>query len=273
MGENIDFGDPLAWLRLDEALRREPYAPAWLAEPELAIGLCHHDGRVREAALQQAVGCSELLPLVVVRCGDWVGEVRERARELLREALDTDTDTDTDAVADTDTAVALVPLVLVLGWRGRGDFAVELVGGVLRQASREQLAPLFVHSDRAVRRFAYRLAVEEGLLSPAQLARVAARDADAVVQDLCAEAALAVVAKTGGYGEVLEPLLGARSPRARAAGVTALRAAGLPGRAEGFLGDRAGSCGPVLGMSCGSTGVIRCRCTARGVRRSLCRGS
>ncbi|MEV6505485.1 hypothetical protein AB0M61_05080 [Streptomyces sp. NPDC051642] len=228
MGENIGFGDPLAWLRLDEALRRDPYAPAWLAEPQLAIALCHRDGRIREAALQQAVGCSELLPLVVVRCGDWVGEVRERARELLREVL------------DTDTAVALVPLVLVLGRRGRGDFAVELVGGALRPASRAQLAPLFVHPDRAVRRFVYRLAVEECLLSPAELARVAARDADTVVQNLCAEAALAAVAKTGGYGAVLEPLLGARNPRARAAGVTALRAAGRPERAEEFLVDRSG---------------------------------
>ena len=119
MDEEIDFGDPLAWIRLDEALRRKPCAPDWLAEPELAIALCHRDGRIRETALQQAVGCPVLLPLVVVRCGDWVGEVRERARELLREVL------------DTDTAVALVPLVLVLGRPGaRG----------LRRAGRDRAA-------------------------------------------------------------------------------------------------------------------------------------
>ncbi|MFI6461847.1 hypothetical protein [Streptomyces sp. NPDC050528] len=228
MGENIGFGDPLAWIRLDEALRREPYAPAWVAEPELAVALCHRDGRVREAALRQAAGCSVLLPLVVVRCADWVGQVRERARELLREAL------------DIDTAVALAPLVLLFGRRGRGAFAVELVGGVLRSASREQLAPLFSHPDRAVRRFVHRLAVEDGLLSAAQLARAAARDADTVVQILCADAALAVAAKSGEYEQVLEPLLGARSPQARAAGVTALRAVGRPGRAEEFLADRSG---------------------------------
>ncbi|MFJ2156325.1 hypothetical protein [Streptomyces sp. NPDC087856] len=228
MDQEIGFGDPLAWIRLDEALRREPYAPAWLAEPRLAVALCHRDGRIREAALQQAVGYRALLPLVVVRCADWVGQVRERARELLREAV------------DADTAVALAPLVLLFGRRGRGAFAIELVGGVLRSASPERLAPLFVHPDRAVRRFVYRLAVEDGLLSPAQLARAAALDADTVVQNLCAEAALAAVAKTGGYDEVLEPLLGARNPRARASGVTALRAAGRVERAEGFLGDRSG---------------------------------
>ncbi len=224
----MDGRDPLAWLRLDEMLRCEPYAPAWLAEPELAIDLCHRDGRIREAALQQAVGCSELLPLVVVRCADWVEQVRERARELLRASL------------DVGTGVALAPLILLFGRRGRGAFAIELVGGVLRPASREQLAPLFVHPDRAVRRFVHRLAVEEGILSPGELARAAARDTDAVVQNLCAEAALATVAKTGGYDEVLEPLLGARNPRARATGVTALRAAGPTERAEGFLADRSG---------------------------------
>ncbi|WP_019064480.1 hypothetical protein [Streptomyces prunicolor] len=228
MDEKMDGRDPLAWLRLDEMLRCEPYAPAWLAEPELAIDLCHRDGRIREAALQQAVGCSELLPLVVVRCADWVEQVRERARELLRASL------------DVGTGVALAPLILLFGRRGRGAFAIELVGGVLRPASREQLAPLFVHPDRAVRRFVHRLAVEEGILSPGELARAAARDTDAVVQNLCAEAALATVAKTGGYDEVLEPLLGARNPRARATGVTALRAAGPTERAEGFLADRSG---------------------------------
>jgi len=228
IGERTGLGDPLAWLRLDEALRREPYAPAGLAEPQLAIALCHYDGRIREAALQQAAGYPVLLPLVVVRCADWVEQVRERARELLREAL------------DTDTALALAPLILLFGRRGRGAFAIELLDQVLRRAAREQLAPLLVHPDRAVRRFVHRLAVEENLLSPAELARTAARDADTVVQNLCADAALAVVARTGDYDEVLGPLLGARNPRARAAGVTVLRAAGRAAEAEGFLADRSG---------------------------------
>lgn len=226
--EKIELGEPLAWLRLDEALRRESYAPSGLVASRLAIELCHRDGRIREAALEQVAGDPGLLPLLVVRCGDWVGQVRERARELLAEAL------------DMDTAVALAPLILLFGRRGRGAFAIDLLDEVLRRASREQLAPLLTRADRAVRRHAHRLAVEEGLLSPAELARAAARDPDTVVQILCADAALAAVVKTGGYDEVLEPLLGARNPRARATGVTALRAAGLPERAEGFLGDRSG---------------------------------
>lgn len=227
MDEKTDVRDPLAWLRLDEALRRAPYAPADPAVPELAITLCHWDGRIRQAALEQAAGRPVLLPLVVIRCADWVEQVRERARELLRAAL------------DADTAVALAPLILLFGRRGRGAFAIELLDEVLRRASREQLAPLFIHPDRAVRRFVRRLTVEKGLLSPAELARAAAQDADTVVQNLCAEAALAAVAKTGDYDEVLGPLLGARNPRVRSAGVTVLRPAGRVELAVGFLGDRA----------------------------------
>ncbi len=86
-----------------------------------------------------------------------------------------------------------------------------------------------------------------GYLSPAELARAAARDTDTVIQSRCADAALAGLARRGASGEtgdayddVLEPLLGARGAQARAAGVTALRRAGRSGRAAEFLGDRAG---------------------------------
>ncbi|MER7928051.1 hypothetical protein ABTY96_33750 [Streptomyces sp. NPDC096057] len=228
MGERIDVGDPGAWLRLDEMLRHGPDAARGLAEPELAVALCHGDGRVREAALQQASARPELLPLVVVRCGDWVEQVRARARKLLREAL------------DVEAGVSLAPLILLLGRRGRGSFGVELLDGVLRRASLTQLVPLLRHPDRVVRRFVHRLAVEEELLSPAELARTATRDADTVVRNLCAEGALTAVARSGAYGDVLPVLLGARSPGVRAAGVTALRGAGEAGRAVGFLADRSG---------------------------------
>ncbi|WP_406492318.1 hypothetical protein OHB06_15510 [Streptomyces sp. NBC_01604] len=249
----LDAADPGAWLALDvgtrawvahrmlptraevegrrgwfSALRR----PDALAEPRLALALCHGDGRVREAALGPAARCPALLPLVVVRAADWVAPVRDRAREVLR------------AVLDPDAALTLAPLILLVGRRGRGDFGVDLLDEVLRRAPRERLALLFTHPDRAVRRFAHRLAVAEGHLSPTELARAAARDADPVVQDLCAEAALAAVREDGrenGVAEdVLEALLGARGPRVRSAGVTALRRAGQPGRAEGFLADRSG---------------------------------
>ncbi|GAA4291539.1 hypothetical protein GCM10023086_00480 [Streptomyces venetus] len=207
--------------------RVEPAHAETAIESRLALALCHPDGRTREAALARAAGYPALLPLVVVRSADWAAPVRARARELLPARL------------DVDTAVSLASLILRIGRRDRGAYGVELLGEVLRQASpRGRLASLFVHPDRAVRRFAYRLACEEGLLSPGRLARTAAWDDDVVVQTLCAEAALAVVREDGDHDDVLEPLLAARNPRARSAGVTALRRAGRAGRAREFLVDR-----------------------------------
>ncbi|MGW6795616.1 hypothetical protein [Streptomyces chartreusis] len=194
-------------------------------EPLLALALCHPDGRVRGAALARARQYPDLLPLIVVRAADWAEPVRETARDLLRELL------------DVDAAVALAPLILLVGRRGRGDFGVRLLGEVLRRAPGARLGPLYGSADRAVRRFAHRLAVAEGFLSPAELARAAARDGDAVIQDLCAEAALKTV--SGDVGDdVLRPLLTARNPRARSCGVTALRRAGRAAEAERFLTDR-----------------------------------
>ena len=92
--------------------------------------------------------------------------------------------------------------------------------------------------DRSIRRFAYRLAIEGRLLRPAELARAAAGDQDTVVQDLCATAALTALGEEEAYEGVLLPLLSARNPRTRSAGVTALRRAGRSGQAERFLSDR-----------------------------------
>ncbi|MEV8315935.1 hypothetical protein AB0Q95_17355 [Streptomyces sp. NPDC059900] len=236
--------DPDEWLSLDAEVREVPWhqwgqaepLPAWehasplpadltqLGESGLALALCHRDGRIREAAIRRAGSYPGLLPLIVIRCSDWAAPVRERARKLLRDAL------------DPSAAVTLTPLILLVGRRDRGGFGVELLGEALRQAP---LGTLFAHPDRSTRRFAYRLAVEHERLSPAELARAAARDPDTVIQDLCATAALTTLRDTDAdSADVLEPLLTARPPRVRSAGVTALRRAGQPQRAEAFLDDR-----------------------------------
>ncbi|MFI1352322.1 hypothetical protein ACH4TV_01835 [Streptomyces sp. NPDC020898] len=242
LSDVVDAKDPRAWLGLDAGTRSWlgwlPPAPTEVAalrhpdalpESRLALALCHRDGRIREAALGPAAGHPGLWPLVVVRTADWVAPVRQRAREVLRAVLD-----------DGDTAVGLAPLILLGGRRGRGVFAVDLLDEVLRRSPHERLAPLFTDPDRRIRRFAYRLAVDEERLSPAELALAAARDPDPVVQDLCAEAALATAREGGTADGVLDALLGARGPRVRSAGVTALRRTGRGERAEEFLADRAG---------------------------------
>ncbi|WP_343244963.1 hypothetical protein [Streptomyces sp. SID14478] len=196
-----------------------------LDDARLALALCHADGRVRKAAVGKAAGRPALLPLVVVRCADWAAPVRERARTVLRVGLD-----------GADVA-GLAALVLKSGRRDRGEFAVGLLRELLRQAPHGRLIPLLADRDLDVRRFAHRIAVAERRLTPAELARTAARDKDMVVQNLCADAALAGASETD-YDEVLVPLLGSRNPWVRSAGVTGLRRAGQAGRAQEFLADR-----------------------------------
>ncbi|MGY5014559.1 hypothetical protein ACWCY6_41945 [Streptomyces sp. 900105755] len=241
-GDVIDGADPVGWLALDAGARSWLLRDALpgraeltgehrnaLTESRAALALCHRDGRIREAALETAAGFPTLLPLVVIRCADWVAPVRERARQLLC------------ATIDADAAVSLAPLILLVGRRGRGAFGVEVLGDVLRGASHEQLGRLCADGDRTVRRFAHRLAVAEGKLSAAELARAAARDPDPAVQTLCAEAAVALVPEGAPAADVLGPLLAARGPRVRSIGVTALRRAGRPERAADFLADRSGA--------------------------------
>ncbi|MET7678441.1 hypothetical protein ABZX94_27175 [Streptomyces seoulensis] len=214
--------DPAEWLELDWRARAD-WSPEQQGGQRTPLSaLCHRDGRVRHRALTEVAAHPELFPLVVVRCADWAEPVRDRARAVLAEIL------------DAETAVALAPMILRVADRYRGDHALSLLDGVLRRAPRERLAPLLASGDRAVRRYAYRMAVEEGSLSPVELARAAAEDDDAVIQGRCAEAAVA----GGADAEALEILLGGRNPQARSAGVTALRRSGHPERAVDFLADR-----------------------------------
>ncbi|MEU5334131.1 hypothetical protein AB0G51_12430 [Streptomyces asoensis] len=202
----------------------------WDREPddaELALALCHPDGRIREAALDRARGRPVLLALVVVRCADWVEPVRARARAMLAEA-------------PRHQLVAHAPLVLRVGHRFRGALAERLLIGALRTGTAAQLEGLLDSGDRATARLAHRVAVERRLLPAARLALIAARHHDAVVQDVCADGASAALGdgEPGRFTEVVPPLLGSRRPRVRSAGVTALRRAGRYGDAEPYLTDR-----------------------------------
>ncbi|GGQ65838.1 hypothetical protein [Streptomyces asoensis] len=252
----LDVTDPESWIDLDLRVRelasqrpelfhsrasrsgRRMYwhtdaslpTVTWDREPddaELALALCHPDGRIREAALDRARGRPVLLALVVVRCADWVEPVRARARAMLAEA-------------PRHQLVAHAPLVLRVGHRFRGALAERLLIGALRTGTAAQLEGLLDSGDRATARLAHRVAVERRLLPAARLALIAARHHDAVVQDVCADGASAALGdgEPGRFTEVVPPLLGSRRPRVRSAGVTALRRAGRYGDAEPYLTDR-----------------------------------
>lgn len=256
LGQALDVNDPDSWIGLDFGVRelawRRPElfhskasragrrmwwgsnaaraVVTWSRRPgdgELALALCHPDGRIREAALEKAGGRSALLALVVIRCADWVGPVRERARALL-------------AGTPSSRLAAHAALILRIGRRSRGGFAQELLTDGLRSGPAGQVEALLGSGDRATARLAHRVALERRLLPAARLARIAARHRDVVVQDLCAEAAVAALGEgtCDGFTEVVVPLLGARQPRVRSAGVTALRRTGRHADAEPYLTDR-----------------------------------
>ncbi|WP_426403251.1 hypothetical protein ACN9M0_06215 [Streptomyces sp. R-07] len=259
----IDTSDPNAWTGLDlgvrELARTRPSALpshswatgrrfhwSWDAPlptlnlkhrepegPELAVALCHPDGRIREAALRRAADLpapdlQPLLPLVALRCSDWVAVVREVARGLLGGAL---------PAAGPGAVAVLAPVVMRTAARRRGDAARALLQAALREGPGSVLEAVLVSRDRATRRLAHRIAAERRHLSPERFAAVAATDPDVVIQDICADGAVAGVGPETG-DEVLAPLLRSAFPRVRAAGVTALRRAGRAEEAEGFLADR-----------------------------------
>ncbi|MGW9452201.1 hypothetical protein [Streptomyces sp. NPDC055632] len=238
--------DAGAWSDFDENVRAElrwgrsvPPVRTWFpGDPdrrptavETAVALCGPDGRAREAALSFARGLPELLPLVVVRCADWAGPVRERARSVLRAEL---------PGLPPEAFGGLLAVALLTGGRLRGDAARTLLTGTLREGPESRVAALLGSGDRGVRRLAHRIGVERGLLTPDRLAETAAADPDAVVQDLCANAVLATV-RDAADGALLAPLLRSRQGRVRAAGVTGLRRAGRAAEAGPFLYDRSAS--------------------------------
>ncbi|MDV5144472.1 hypothetical protein R1T08_09550 [Streptomyces sp. SBC-4] len=239
----LEGADAGAWPELDEYVRdlirwggRVPPRGTWLSPTpsrpptalELALAMCDPDGRTREAALPYVTHVPALLPLVVIRCADWVEPVRERARALLRAEL--------PGLAP-EALAAVTSVALREGRRLRGDSARELLTARLHEGPEAHLTSLLTVEDRAVRRLAHRIAVERRLLSPARLATIAAGDPDVVVQDLCASAAIAAAGDSVDE-TVLAPLLGSRTGRVRAAGVTALRRGGRAAEAEPFLYDR-----------------------------------
>lgn len=194
------------------------------SESAAALALCHHDGRIREAALDRVPECPALLPLLIVRCADWAAPVRDRARALLAEV-------------PASALVAQSELVLLLGRREQGGCAVGLLDRALREGPPAWVTALLASEDRATGRLANRIAVDRALLPPDRLARLAADSGDAAVQVLCAEAAIASMREED-HRHVPGLLLAARASRVRAAGVTALRRAGRHAEARAHLADR-----------------------------------
>lgn len=234
LDEAVDTADPAAWTALDLGVRAlDPYEDTGAFASRADTALCHQNGRIREAAVVEAAGVPELLPLVVLRCADWVPQVREAARRVLGAAL---------RDSGEECLRALTPMALHLGGRHEGRWAVELFEAALREPRYAEVrAELCAHRDRRTRRAAVRISLECADSPEAYaLARRAAREPDAVLRRLWTGAALAALAAHGSEPSAVDALLASRAGDVRAAGVTALRAAGRAGEADRHLTDPSG---------------------------------
>lgn len=234
LDEVVDTEDPDAWTALDIGVRyMAPYRVGDFGSHP-ATALCHWDGRIRERAVAGAAYLPELLPLVVLRCADWTPQVREPARRVVTEAL---------RDVGEDTLRGLTPMVMHLARRHEGRWAAEAFEAALREPRYAAvLAELCSHRDLRTRRAAVRITLEapDSFTAP-ELALRAAAEPDAVLRYLWTQAALAAMAAHGSEDSAVDALLASRFGFVRAAGVTALRAAGRAGEGPRYLADPSGA--------------------------------
>jgi HEAT repeat protein len=207
-------GDVRRWVEFDLSVRRDwlPADASPTARQTLANAACSGDGYLREAAIGRlAVSRDpEALPLLLIRCVDWVRPVREAARRAVVSKL------------DESSLRAVLPLIGVLRRREVDDWMTTLFRGSLPRLLDTALAL----ADRESRRFAHREAL--GLLPRERLLAIAVGDPDFVVRALCGNALL-------DRGEYVEKLLAAGAPKVRVRALTLVDRETV----EAHLADRA----------------------------------
>ncbi|MEV4148332.1 hypothetical protein AB0J40_32045 [Amycolatopsis sp. NPDC049691] len=203
-------GDVRRWADFDVELRRAHWPAGTRCTPReaLVVAVCSADGYLREAAVHRlAVSPDpEALPLLLIRCVDWVRPVREAARKAVLSKL------------DESTLRPVLPLLGVLRRRQVDDWMTTL----FRDRLPGLLDAALAVEDRETRRWAHREAL--GLLSRERLLDIATRDEDFVVRSITGTALL-------DRGECVDELLAAGAPKVR------MRALTMAGRAEEYLAD------------------------------------
>ena len=206
-------GDPRRWAEFDVAVRRTYWPGGIRHTPRQALALtaCGTNGHRREAAVWRlAVSPDpEALPLLLVRCVDWVPQVRAAARKAAVSKL------------DLPAVRAMLPLIGVLRRRQVDDWMTAL----FREALPHALDAALALEDRESRRWAHREAL--GLLPRERLLGIATRDRDLVVRTLCGTALL-------DRGECVAELLATGSPKVRMRALTLVD----PATVEAHLADR-----------------------------------
>ncbi|MGW4063344.1 HEAT repeat domain-containing protein [Amycolatopsis sp. NPDC004747] len=213
----IEYEDVRQWVEFDVAVRRASgyrrgrRLSRRPSREELAEAVCDGDGYLREAAVRQlAVRTGpEVLPLLLLRCVDWVRPVRELARSIVLSKL------------DDESLRVVLPLLGVLRRRQVDGWMTAL----LREALPGVLEDALALEDRETRRWVHAEAV--GLLSSSRLLGIAVGDPDFVVRSSCGNALL-------DRGEYVSELLAGGAPKVRMRALTLLG----PEAAVAHLADR-----------------------------------
>jgi hypothetical protein len=238
---------PRLILRLDERARHAawpattPTPPVFVATAAarlrdgdagpvaIALAGMHPDGRVRETATGRMADDRDpmWIPFLMLRAGEWVREVRERARAAVMEAL---------PAADAPQLGAALDMALTLQLRERAGFVHAQAVAALVTA-RPPVRDALLMSGPAYRRgFVFTLGNGLGWWSPEQLAQLARGDRDRAVRNGAAEA-ICRAAVWSGRDDQLRALTRSRYSQVRALALTGLVRLGRHGTAAGFLDD------------------------------------
>lgn len=197
----------------------------------VALASTHRDGRVRERAVAAMLHrpSPELMPFLVLRTGDWVAPVRDRARAGLALLLADD---------PARYLPAALPMIVLTEPRRRGGFAHGQALASLITAPAPVREALAGSGDRRQRRFVFDVALAHGWLRVDDLVGVAESDDDVRIRVRAAEAACREAVWTRRV-PVLRRLAGNRRTEVRAVALTGLARIGETAAVVAYLDDEA----------------------------------
>ncbi|SNS77116.1 hypothetical protein SAMN05421812_101724 [Asanoa hainanensis] len=228
------------WLGFDESLRSHWSWGSYSSWPiitrvargacdalDVVLAGCHADGRIREAMLARlaALGGPAATTVLAIRTGDWVPQVRTRARREVETLLST---------AGEPSLLTLATTATLTRGRFNGGWLAERIDTHVSGLTADRLEPLLRSEDSRVRRIAYRTAIDRELLDADHLVRAATKDQDQPIRVLAARAAVAHARSLA----TLRRLAASRTALVRAEALTALAAWGDTEAAIGALPDR-----------------------------------
>lgn len=197
----------------------------------VALGSTHGDGHVREEAVVRmlAAPAAGLMPFLVLRSGDWVKPVRDRARAGLALLLDDD---------PQRYLPAALGMILLVRTRLRGGYAPAQALSALVNGPQSLRDKLLAEGDARQRRWVFDLGLALGWWAPKVMLAAAVNEPNPSIRAQAAEA-VCRQAVWSRQTDTLRRLAGHRTPQVRAVAVTGLVRLGHDAEVAGYLDDAA----------------------------------